>query len=327
MSWFEGKSIAVTGAGGSIGSEFCRLALRAGARRLVLISLTESALYNLERRLRVEFPTAELVSALGNVRDGLFMSEVLEGCDAVVHAAAHKHVPICEQNVVEAVLNNVDGTVSAVNAASMARVERFVFISTDKAVRPVSVMGATKRIAELYIREAAAITPKMAIMTVRFGNVADSAGSVIPLWREQIAAGGPITITDKRCTRYFMSIPEACELVAAALGDIGRSGTYVLEMGQPVNIVNLAFRLMAEAGRQVEIVETGLRPGEKLEEQLSDQGLLKATSHPKVLEVENDDRVGLSDLSGLLHAADSRSEKTVLQIMAMLAPPFQRSTS
>lgn len=288
---FLGRSVAVTGAGGSIGSEICRALLAGGASRLVLISLTEAGLYNIERRIRSEFyvpPLAEIVPVLGSVEDARLMRSALAGCDLVVHAAAHKHLPLCESNPCAAVRNNVWGTRQLLEAATHMGVRWFCFISTDKAVKPTSVMGATKRLAEILVRQADCYSP-LNTFIVRFGNVLDSAGSVLPLWREQIAAGGPITLTDDRCERFFMSIPQAAMLVCSVAG-LQHSGTYVLDMGAPVRLVDLARKLIAESGREIEIKLTGLRPGEKLTEELHYGGELEPT-----------EVAGVSRISDFLH--------------------------
>lgn len=270
MNPFEGRTVLVTGAGGSIGSELCRLAVAQRAQCLVMVSLTEAGLYTITRRLeqgRGDSPTA-IVPLLGNCADPALMKQALAGVGIVVHAAAHKHVPICERNPVEAIANNVFGTLNMIDAADSAGVEQFCLISSDKAVHPASVMGATKRLAELLVASKRSLSTRY--FTVRFGNVMDSAGSVLPLWREQIAAGGPITLTDGRCTRYFMTIAEAVSLVTATIGLRPDGGTFVLDMGAPISLQDLALRTIAKhaGGRAIDIQTIGLRPGEKLTEEL-----------------------------------------------------------
>lgn len=275
MDCFKGAAVAVTGAGGSIGSELCRHIAMAGARRLVLISLTENGLYQIERKLRAEFPALELAGVLGSVEDGALMRHCLAGVHVVIHAAAHKHVPICEANPCAAIRNNGHGTWSVLEAASHVSAALFVLISSDKAVHPASIMGATKRLAEVIVRDHHDL--KMRRVVVRFGNVLDSAGSVLPLWREQIAKGGPVTVTHPDCTRYFMSIQQACFLVGAVCGiSAPHAATYVFNMGEPQRLIDMARVLIAESGHEIEIKLTGLRPGEKLEEELHHGGLLES---------------------------------------------------
>jgi FlaA1/EpsC-like NDP-sugar epimerase len=293
-----GKTVLVTGAGGSIGSVLCERIAREGAKRLKLLSLTENALYTVTRRLKSLGTAVEIDGILGSVTDSLLVREVLEGVDIVIHAAAHKHVPICEQNPVEAVLNNVFGTQTLLDAVLDSDVERFVLVSTDKAVRPVSVMGATKRVSELLVKKAARRTDKC-LSVVRFGNVLDSAGSVLPLWREQIACGGPLTLTDERCERYFMSIPEACELILGTLR-FG-PGTYVFDMGAPRKLADIAANMIAASGVPCEVRYVGLRPGEKLTEELHNGDLTK-TPHPKILRVAADEHLEGLHLLGDLYA-------------------------
>ncbi len=287
-----GKTVLVTGAGGSIGSELCRQIGLLRPAALVLLESSEHALYQIDRELRAvaDFP---VVPALGSVGDAALVARLLaaHGVETVFHAAAHKHVPLVEMNVLEGVRNNVLGTWTLTRAAMAAGVGTFVLISTDKAVRPANVMGATKRWAELIVqaaaREAQAGGGAQRFCAVRFGNVLGSSGSVIPLFREQIAQGGPVTVTHPDVTRYFMSIHEAVELVIQA-GSLARGGEiFLLEMGEPVRIVDLAQNMIRMAGYQegVEIVYTGLRPGEKLtEELLIASGAASPTVHPKILQ-------------------------------------------
>lgn len=285
---FEGKSVLVTGAGGSIGSELCRLVMSHDARRLVLVSLTEGGLYTITKKLEHEYRKyrgTELVPRLGDAGDIGFMIEALKDVDIVVHAAAHKHVPICEANPIEAIANNVFGTRVAMDAAQRAGVKQFCLVSSDKAVKPTSIMGATKRLAELLAMQRGGSTH---FFTVRFGNVMDSAGSVLPLWREQIASGGPITLTDERCTRYFMSIADAVELISQTIWLEPSDGTYVFDMGEPVNLMSLAKKTILRwaNGRDIDIKTIGLRAGEKLTEELHYGGELKPTIVKRVFRVE-----------------------------------------
>jgi FlaA1/EpsC-like NDP-sugar epimerase len=284
-----GKSILVTGAGGSIGSELCRQLARFGPRKLVLFEQSEFALYTLEQWFSVHMPDIALVSLAGDVKDAARLAEVLEeyGPQVVFHAAAYKHVPLMEVgNAWQAVRNNVLGTLLVAECASRFGAERFVLISTDKAVNPTNVMGATKRLAEMVCealhRQGGATQFEM----VRFGNVLGSTGSVIPKFQEQIARGGPVTVTHPEITRYFMSIPEAAQLVlqAAAMGQGGE--IFVLDMGEPVRIVDLARKMIQLSGYaegEIRIEFSGLRPGEKLyEELLADTEETRETPHPKL---------------------------------------------
>ncbi|MEM8959303.1 MAG: nucleoside-diphosphate sugar epimerase/dehydratase [Pseudomonadota bacterium] len=297
---YAGASILITGAGGSIGSELCRQVLGLGPRRIVLYEQSEYALYAIDRELRAlaEDTPVEIVSLLGSVCDGARLRSVFGryAVDIVLHAAAYKHVPIVEENETEGVRNNVFGTLSAAEAAEAAGVPHFVMISTDKAVRPTNVMGATKRMAEMVVQDLASRTRGTCFAMVRFGNVLGSSGSVIPLFREQIASGGPVTVTHPDVTRYFMTMPEAARLVLLAGSYATGGDTFVLDMGQPVRIRDLARQMIELSGLTVrcpahpegdiEIRYTGLRPGEKLyEELLIGDGMLP-TPHPKILRAD-----------------------------------------
>lgn len=295
----SGKVVLVSGAGGSIGSELCRQIIRLRPARLVLMELSEFALYSIEQeltslcaRLNVEI---EVVALLGSVihqrRNEMAMKSF--GVKTVYHAAAYKHVPLVEHNPIEGVRNNVLGTKRMAEAALAAGVETFVLISTDKAVRPTNVMGASKRLSELVLQALARQGGKTRFCMVRFGNVLGSSGSVVPLFRRQIAAGGPITLTHPEITRYFMTIPEAAQLVIQA-GAMGQGGeVYVLDMGQPVKIIDLARRMLHLSGLKVRDGEhpdgdisieiVGLRPGEKLYEELLIGENVEGTSHPLIM--------------------------------------------
>ena len=270
----QGKTVLVTGAGGSIGSELCRQVARFKPARLVLVELSEFNLYTIEQELTEAFPALELVRLIGDVKDLDHLRATFGHWrpQAVFHAAAYKHVPLMEEhNAAAALFNNTLGTYHAALAAAEVAAERFVLISTDKAVNPTNVMGATKRAAEMVISSLAALHPATRFMAVRFGNVLGSSGSVIPKFKEQIARGGPVTVTHPDIIRYFMTIPEAARLVlqAAAIGESGQ--VLVLDMGEPLRIVDLARDLIRLAGHtpeEIAIEFTGLRPGEKLYEEL-----------------------------------------------------------
>jgi FlaA1/EpsC-like NDP-sugar epimerase len=284
-----GKAVMITGAGGSIGAELCRQVARFQPSRLVLFEASEFNLYSVEQELSAAFPALELVRLLGDVKDAARLAEVFATwCPAVVfHAAAYKHVPLVERdNAWTALQNNFVGTWQVGLAAARAGAERFVLISTDKAVNPANVMGATKRAAEMVVSDLAAAHPATRFMAVRFGNVLGSSGSVIPKFKEQIARGGPVTVTHADIIRYFMTVSEAARLVlqAAAIGESGQ--VLVLDMGEPVRIVDLAramIRLAGHAEGEIEIVYSGLRPGEKLyEELLADADATLPTHVPRI---------------------------------------------
>jgi FlaA1/EpsC-like NDP-sugar epimerase len=282
-----GRRLLVTGAGGSIGAELCREAARFEPDVLVLVEKSEYNLFQIHRELTERFPSLEVVPCIADICDRSRLRQIFAAWqpDIVLHAAAHKHVPMMEWNPGEAVKNNVLGTRTLADVAAASRVSRFVMISTDKAVNPSSIMGVSKRIAELYVR-ALAERSQTAFVTVRFGNVLGSSGSVIPIFLEQIARGGPVTVTHPEMTRYFMTIPEACQLVlqAAAMGKGGE--LFVLDMGQPVKIVDLArdlIRLTCSSPDDVEIRFMGVRPGEKLFEELaSTEEQARKTQHPHI---------------------------------------------
>ncbi|BBM04197.1 PII uridylyl-transferase [Microbulbifer sp. GL-2] len=301
----SGKVVLVTGAGGSIGSELCRQIAQWGPAHLVLVESSEYALYQIERDLCQqqldEGYQLKVTALLGDVRDRTRMVEIIKGfaVNTIYHAAAYKHVPLVEQNVVLGADNNVLGTLSVLEAAETSGVEQFVLISTDKAVRPTNVMGATKRLAELLCQDfGRRYNSGTQICMVRFGNVLGSSGSVIPLFTDQINAGGPVTVTHAKVTRYFMTIPEAAQLVLQA-GSMGRNGdVFVLDMGEPVQILDLAERLIRIMGHSVrddknpdgdiEIQITGLRPGEKLYEELLLGDNVSGTDHPMIMRAEEE---------------------------------------
>jgi FlaA1/EpsC-like NDP-sugar epimerase len=293
------KVVMVSGAGGSIGSELCRQILRLGPRRLLLVEMSEPALYHIDRELQMLRKTAglnvEIVPLLGNAHHRNRAREIMQTyrVQTVYHAAAYKHVPIVEQNVIEGIHNNVFSSWYLAEAALEAQVETFVLISTDKAVNPTNVMGATKRLAELTLQGLQERSTHTRFCMVRFGNVLESSGSVVPLFREQIKRGGPVTVTHRDIIRYFMTIPEASQLVLQA-GSMGRGGdVFVLDMGRPLRIEDLARRMIRLMGLTVrdeqnpegdiEIAYTGLRPAEKLYEELLIGENVTGTEHPMIM--------------------------------------------
>jgi len=284
----RGKCILVTGAGGSIGSEMCRQIASYGPRRLILVERAENNLFEIDRELRKAFPEIDILPCVADIADRKRIQTILqqEHPSVVFHAAAHKHVPMMECNTGEAIKNNIVGTRTVADEAVRAGIDKMVMISTDKAVNPTSVMGCTKRVAEMYVQGLSDIAETQ-FVTVRFGNVLGSSGSVVPIFKEQIAAGGPVTVTHPEMTRYFMTITEAAQLVLQA-GTMGKGGEiYVLHMGEPVKIVDMARDMITLSGLRpgvdIDIVFTGTRPGEKLYEELSNEGEgVGDTSHPKI---------------------------------------------
>lgn len=271
-AWYRDKNVLITGGGGSIGSELARQIAKIGPGRLTLLDNYENGVYDIQQELKTRYPELNLRVEIVNIcdRDGIERVLSVNTPDIVLHAAAHKHVPLMERNVMEAVKNNVFGTLNVVEACEKYGVKRFIMISTDKAVNPTNVMGATKRMCEMIVQSRKG--DKTSFSATRFGNVLGSNGSVIPLFRRQIANGGPVTVTDKRITRFFMTIPEASQLVMTS-GAMAKNGElYVLDMGKPVKIYDLAEEMIRLSGlephKDIEIVETGLRPGEKLYEEL-----------------------------------------------------------
>jgi FlaA1/EpsC-like NDP-sugar epimerase len=291
------RVVLVTGAGGSIGSELCRQILKRNPSKLVLVEMSEVALYQIETELNeylaLSNSNSVIVSRLCNVRDATSIDFILaqEKPNTFYHAAAYKHVPIVENNICEGILNNVQGTLNCVNSAISHKVNQFILISTDKAVRPTNVMGASKRVAEMILQANAQSQKTTKISMVRFGNVLGSSGSVVPRFRQQIESGGPITLTHAEITRYFMTIPEATQLVMQAGAMGGNGEVFLLDMGEPVKIIELAKRMVELSGLKVkdinkngdiEIKITGLRPGEKLYEELLIGNNPVPTDHPEI---------------------------------------------
>ena len=328
----EGQTILVTGAGGSIGSEMCREILRDSPKLLVLLELNEFSLYHIERAFR-NLSSVPIVPCLGSIQDTALLKNILHEhqINTVYHAAAYKHVPLVEENPLEGLRNNALGTKALVEKCIEAEVEAFVLISTDKAVRPTNVMGASKRIAEMIVQDAARRFPERRIGIVRFGNVLDSSGSVVPLFREQIKKRMPITVTHPKITRYFMSIGEAARLVIQA-GAMSRNGeVFLLDMGQPVKIRDLALQMIELSGlvpeKDIPLQYTGLRPGEKLyEELLIDPAKSQPTKHPRIFSSEEplpESEVLQKEIQLLSEAISKRDLNSALASMKRLVPEYK----
>jgi FlaA1/EpsC-like NDP-sugar epimerase len=333
-NYLEGKRVLVTGAAGSIGSEICRQVARFMPAKLVLLDSAETPLYQIEKELAETWPAMRLAPVLADIRQSGRLDYIFETFqpEVIFHAAAYKHVPMIEYNPVEAVTNNILGTRLLAEKANQFGVHNFVMISTDKAVNPTNIMGASKRAAELFV-QALSRKSRTHFTTVRFGNVLGSNGSVIPLFREQIAAGGPVTVTHPDVIRYFMTIPEASQLVLQA-GCIGNGGEiFVLDMGEPVKIVDLAEELISLSGltphEDIEIVFTGLRPGEKLFEELLVAGEgVKPTLHQKIKVLESleyDLETIVSAVDRLASVAALADIQGVMDSLQHLVPEFQPS--
>jgi FlaA1/EpsC-like NDP-sugar epimerase len=327
-----GRRVLVTGAGGSIGSELCRQIAHYAPARLVFFEQSEFALYRIEQEFAAQFPEVGIACLVGDVKDETCLAAAFAAYepDVVFHAAAYKHVPLMEnENAWQAVRNNVLGTWRVARAAMAAGVDKFVMVSTDKAVNPTNVMGASKRLAEMVCQALQGETGDMHFVTVRFGNVLGSSGSVIPRFREQIARGGPVTVTHPDIIRYFMLIPEAAQLVLQA-GLMGRGGEiYVLDMGEPVKIVDLArdmIRLSGYTEEEIKIVFTGLRPGEKLfEELLADGEHTLPTQHPKLRIARAQAALPAEAMAELLEWLQGapKNEQTVKQRLMQVIPEYR----
>ncbi|MEK6593110.1 MAG: nucleoside-diphosphate sugar epimerase/dehydratase [Pseudomonadota bacterium] len=330
-TWISGSVVMMSGAGGSIGAELCRQIARYQPRQLILFELNEFALYGIEQEFNSRFPHLQIVCAIGDVKDAARVNQLLQAYrpSVIFHAAAYKHVPLMEnENAWQAILNNVAGTRVVAQAAIAHGVEKFVFISTDKAVNPTNIMGASKRLAEMVCQALQKAAATRFVM-VRFGNVLGSTGSVIPKFREQIAQGGPVTVTHPEITRYFMSIPEAVQLVLQA-GLMGKGGEiFVLDMGEPVKIADLArdmIRLSGFAENDIKIVYTGLRPGEKLYEELlaADESTLP-TPHPKlrIAKARQEDGGWLAQLALWIDRTDMPDDASVRTELAKWVPEYR----
>ena len=334
-----GKVVLVTGAGGSIGSELCRQIILQKPKQLILYEINEFSLYNVEQEFeKIEMPRVEILPVLGSVRDRKRFQNVVKhfSVQTIYHAAAYKHVPLVEYNNSEGVLNNTFGTLIAAEVALAEKVETFVLISTDKAVRPTNTMGASKRIAELVLQALSKQESSTCFTMVRFGNVLDSSGSVIPLFKQQIKNGGPVTVTNANMVRYFMTIPEAVELVVQA-GAMGKGGdVFVLDMGEPVRIYDLATKMIQLSGLQVldkdnldgdiEIKCTGLRPGEKLYEELLVGDNISQTDNLLIKRAE-ESMLDWQDLKPILdqlkEAINNSDQEKVRELLIEAVPEFK----
>jgi FlaA1/EpsC-like NDP-sugar epimerase len=337
-----GKTVLVTGAGGSIGTELCRQIVKIGARRLILYEISEVSLYKIDQELQAYAKELgqnhmNIVPLLGSVTDAQRLAFVFSRWEpeTVFHAAAYKHVPLVEANPVEGVRNNILGTFEVVNAAHAAEIQNFILISTDKAVRPTNIMGATKRAAEQILQAFAAKPGKTKFSMVRFGNVLGSSGSVVPLFRQQIESGGPITLTHRDVTRYFMTIPEAALLVIQA-GGLAKGGeVFVLDMGKSVKIMDLARTMIQLSGMKVknesnpdgdiEIEEVGLRPGEKLFEELIIGNNPEKTKHERIM-MAQENFIPWPELIKLLYEMKQcRDREETISLLEKLVPEFEHN--
>jgi FlaA1/EpsC-like NDP-sugar epimerase len=333
--YLEGKTVLVSGAGGSIGRGLCRQICRFSPDRIILFERAESSLYEIDLELRNHYGQVRVTSQLGDVQrlDELEKSFGLYRPQIVFHAAAYKHVPMLEAHPWQAVENNIMGTANLVEMAERHGCERFVFVSTDKAVNPTSVMGASKRVAEMIVQSRnRAASSACSFITVRFGNVIGSVGSVVPLFKEQIKNGGPVTVTHPDVVRYFMLIPEACQLIlqAAAMGEGGE--IFILEMGEPVRIDDMARDLIRFSGFEpdvdIKVEYIGLRPGEKLyEELMTDSEDILPTGHEKI-RVLNSAAVDIPSLNGhlsvLSSAAKERDERLIRSCLREILPEYRQ---
>ena len=333
----KNEVVLVTGGGGSIGSELCRQIIQYDPKQLIILDIYENNIYDIEQELRAKYPKEEIVTVVASVRDKARIEDVFRTYKPgiVLHAAAHKHVPLMEESPLEAIHNNIFGTYNVVEMADKYRVKKFVLISTDKAVNPTNIMGATKRFCELIIRSKDK-NSRTDFCAVRFGNVLGSNGSVIPLFKKQIANGGPVTVTDKNITRFFMTIPEAVQLILQAVTYAEGGEIFVLDMGEPVRIYDLAESLIKLMGyvpnEDIDIKITGLRPGEKLYEELlmAEEGLT-STRHEKIF-ISKPIEVSQKEIKQALEELDTvqynknYSIKKVKEIMKEVVPTYHEPT-
>ncbi len=331
----ENKVVLVTGGGGSIGSELCRQIITYNPKKLVIVDIYENNLYDIEQELKFNYPEIEIDAIVASVREKHRLTEIFEEYKPylVFHAAAHKHVPLMETSPLEAIKNNVFGTYNVVNCADEYGTKRFILISTDKAVNPTNIMGATKRLCELIVQAKNKVS-KTEYAAVRFGNVLGSNGSVVPLFKKQIAKGGPITVTHKDITRFFMTIPEAVSLVLQAMSGAKGGEIFVLDMGEPVKIYDMAVKLIKLSGLEpdvdIQIKVTGLRPGEKLYEELlmAEEGLSE-TKHDKIHVAKPSnidmDKINkkLDKLTYLLQTANNEQKDEIKDVISEVVPTYR----
>ena len=331
----ENKVVLVTGGGGSIGSELCRQIIKFKPSKLVIVDIYENNLYDIEQELKFNYPDMEIDAIVASVREKHRLNEIFEQYHPylVFHAAAHKHVPLMETSPLEAIKNNVFGTYNTVRCADEYGVKRFILISTDKAVNPTNIMGATKRLCELIIQAKNKVS-KTEYAAVRFGNVLGSNGSVVPLFKKQIAKGGPVTVTHKEITRFFMTIPEAVSLVLQAMSGAKGGEIFVLDMGEPVKIYDMAVKLIKLSGLEpdvdIQIKVTGLRPGEKLYEELlmAEEGLTE-TKHDKIHVARPSDidmeklEAKLAKLQHLLDNTNNEQKDEIKDVISEVVPTYR----
>lgn len=331
----ENKVVLVTGGGGSIGSELCRQIIKFKPSKLVIVDIYENNLYDIEQELKFNYPDMEIDAIVASVREKHRLNEIFEQYHPylVFHAAAHKHVPLMETSPLEAIKNNVFGTYNTVKCADEYGVKRFILISTDKAVNPTNIMGATKRLCELIIQAKNKVS-KTEYAAVRFGNVLGSNGSVVPLFKKQIAKGGPVTVTHKEITRFFMTIPEAVSLVLQAMSGAKGGEIFVLDMGKPVKIYDMAIKLIKLSGLEpdvdIQIKVTGLRPGEKLYEELlmAEEGLTE-TKHDKIHVARPSDidmeklEAKLAKLQHLLDNTNNEQKDEIKDVISEVVPTYR----
>ena len=333
-AFYKGKTILITGGGGSIGSELCRQIAKMSPQKLIILDVYENGAYDIQQELRIAYgPSLNLCVEILSVCNRQALEKVFNEHrpQVVIHAAAHKHVPLMEKNCCEAIENNVFGTLNTVELSEKYKVERFMMVSTDKAVNPTNVMGATKRMCELIVQSHSTTSTYTTYSATRFGNVLGSAGSVIPLFKKQISNGGPVTLTDKRIIRYFMTIPEASQLVLQSAAMARNGELFVLDMGRPVKILELAENMIKLSGyepyKDIDIIETGLRPGEKLYEEL----LVKAEELDKtensLIFIERDEPISNAELNKRLamlsHALDIGDDTAAKEALHKAVPSFK----
>ena len=328
--YYCGKSVLITGGGGSIGSELCRQLAKMNPRQIIIVDIYENGAYNVQQELKIAYGgKLDLRVEILSITNKKALERVFDTYrpQILIHAAAHKHVPLMEHNCVEAVQNNVFGTQNVIELCEKYGAERFMMVSTDKAVNPTNIMGATKRMCEMLVQSAATYG-NVKYSSTRFGNVLGSAGSVIPLFKNQIANGGPVTITDKRIIRYFMTIPEASQLVLKS-GAMAKNGElFVLDMGKPIKILDLAENMIRLSGVQgIEIVETGLRPGEKLYEELLVKSENLNKTDDDLIFIEKDSPLSKEEIDrrmeALAEACNSENEENVKQALRVAVPTFK----